>query len=159
MNTTIRDNDKLARESNTQIMHGPQVERMMQQQTTLSAQSIDVCENGCELYNLEDEATECQYCSHDRFDTRNSNKPFQTMKIMSIGDIISRLIANPVTREELRYRHIIWMLTTTTTSSQLMKWIELLSEMYSMLTTTNGLETRFSPKSTILEHAFKTMGS
>ncbi|CEP16043.1 hypothetical protein [Parasitella parasitica] len=105
MNTTIRDNDKLARESNPQIMHGPQVEKMMQQQTTLSAHSYDVCENGCKLYNLEDEATECQYCSHDRFDSRNSNKPFQTMKIMSIGDIVSGLIANPVTREELRYRH------------------------------------------------------
>ncbi|CEP07672.1 hypothetical protein [Parasitella parasitica] len=49
MNTTIRDNDKLARESNPQIMHGPQVERMMQQQTTLSAHSYDVCENGSEI--------------------------------------------------------------------------------------------------------------
>ncbi|CEP07620.1 hypothetical protein [Parasitella parasitica] len=54
---------------------------------------------------MEEEATECQYCSYDRFYSRNSNKPFQTIKNMSIGDIISRLIANPVTREELRYRH------------------------------------------------------
>ncbi|KAI8635885.1 hypothetical protein BD408DRAFT_438440 [Parasitella parasitica] len=105
MNTTIRDNDKLARESDPQVLHGPQVERMMQQQSTLSGHSYDVCENGCKLYNLEDDDTECRHCSHDRFDSRNSNKPFSTMKIMSIGDVLSRLIANPVTREELRYRH------------------------------------------------------
>ncbi|CEP14572.1 hypothetical protein [Parasitella parasitica] len=36
---------------------------------------------------------------------KNSNKPFQTMKIMSIGDIISHLIADSVPRRELRYRH------------------------------------------------------
>ncbi|CEP15408.1 hypothetical protein [Parasitella parasitica] len=90
---------------NARIVNGPQVERMMQQRTMLSAQSHDVSENSCKLYNLEDEATEYKYCSHSRFDSSNSNKPFQKMKVMVIGDIISRLIANPVTREELRYRH------------------------------------------------------
>jgi hypothetical protein len=38
-----------------------------------------------------------------RFD--NSNKPLSTMKIMSLGDIISGLLANPITRQDLEYRH------------------------------------------------------
>ncbi|KAG2189541.1 hypothetical protein INT46_011479, partial [Mucor plumbeus] len=38
-----------------------------------------------------------------RFD--NSNKPLSTMEIMSLGDIISGLLANPITRQDLEYRH------------------------------------------------------
>ncbi|CEP18538.1 hypothetical protein [Parasitella parasitica] len=93
INTTISHNDKLARGngSNPQIMHRPQIERMMQQQATLSAHFMIYVRKA--------------YCSYDRFDSRNSNKPFQTIKIISNGDIISSLIANPLSREELRYRH------------------------------------------------------
>lgn len=92
-------------ESDPKILNGPQVELMLRKQTTLSAHSYDVCKNGCKLYNLEDEETACEHCTHDRFDSENSNKAHSKMKIMSIGDVFSRLIANPITREELRYRH------------------------------------------------------
>ena len=38
-----------------------------------------------------------------RFD--NSNKPLSTMKIMPLDDIISGLLANPITRQDLEYQH------------------------------------------------------
>ncbi|KAG2189772.1 hypothetical protein INT46_006025 [Mucor plumbeus] len=36
---------------------------------------------------------------------RNLQEPLSTMKIMSLGDIISELLANPITRQDLEYRH------------------------------------------------------
>lgn len=77
----------------------------MKRQTSLAAHSYDVCVNGCKLYNLEDDQASCAYCNSERFDMTYPTKPLSTMKIMSLGDIISRLIANPDTREELKYRH------------------------------------------------------
>ncbi|CEP16793.1 hypothetical protein [Parasitella parasitica] len=105
MNTVIRDKEKLERETNPQIMHGPQVENMMKRQASFEAHSYDVCVNGCKLYNLEDEQTSCTYCNSRRFQVANPVKPLATMKMMSLGDIVSRLLANPDTRAELKYRH------------------------------------------------------
>jgi hypothetical protein len=92
-------------ETNPKIIHGPQVESLMKRQTSLAAHSYDVCVNGCKLYNLEDEQTSCIYCDSERFDVDSPEKSLSTMKMMSIGDIISRLLANPDTRAELKYRH------------------------------------------------------
>ncbi|KAI8635721.1 hypothetical protein BD408DRAFT_165030 [Parasitella parasitica] len=127
MNNMIRDSEKLERgtyiwqiifcqsvqdlpssyvtETNPKIFHGPQVEKMMKRQTSLAAHSYDVCVNGCKLYNLEDGQTTCIYCNSERFEVDSPRKSLSTMKIMSIGDIISRLLANPDTHAELRYRH------------------------------------------------------
>lgn len=59
------------------------------------------------MYNLNDNRTICNYCRSKRYEpnNENSNLPLSTMKVLSIGDVISRLLANPITREELKYRH------------------------------------------------------
>ena len=75
----------------------------MRNQSTLTAHQYDVCPNGCMLFHLNDESASCDHCYGQRFD--NSNKPLSTMKIMSLGDIISGLLANPITRQDLEYRH------------------------------------------------------
>ncbi|CEP13999.1 hypothetical protein [Parasitella parasitica] len=80
MNTVIRDNkEKLERETNSHIIHGPQVETMMNPQACFEAQHS---------YNVD-----------------NPVKPLVRMKMMSLGDIVLRLMVNPDTRAELRYRH------------------------------------------------------
>jgi hypothetical protein len=79
------------------------VENMMKNQSSLRAHKYDVCVNGCKLYNLNDNDSSCRHCFSQRLD--NTNKPISTIKIMSIGDILSRLISNPITRQELHYRH------------------------------------------------------
>ncbi|CEP08941.1 hypothetical protein [Parasitella parasitica] len=94
MNTVIRDKEKLER-----------VETMMKRQASFEAHSYDVSVNGCKLYNLVDQETSCTYCNSHRFQVDNPVKSLATVKIMSLGDIISRLLANPDTRAELRYRH------------------------------------------------------
>ncbi|CEP09364.1 hypothetical protein [Parasitella parasitica] len=98
INTVIRDNEKLERETNPHVMHGPQVETMMKRQARFEAHSYNVCVNGCKLYNLEDEQTSCSYCNSQTFEVDNPVKPLATMKMMSLGDIVSRLLANPDTR-------------------------------------------------------------
>ncbi|KAK4509116.1 uncharacterized protein ATC70_007466 [Mucor velutinosus] len=107
MNTVLRDTEKISRESNPEIMHGPRVQSMLQRQSSLTSHEYDVCINGCKLYALEvdDEETICNICSHERYDARGDHRALSTMKVMSIGDIVSRLVANSITREELRYRH------------------------------------------------------
>lgn len=65
---------------------------MLQRQSSLTAHEYDVCVNGCKLYSLgvdEDETT-CAYCEHQRYDPRRDGKALSTMKVMSIGDIVSR---------------------------------------------------------------------
>ncbi|CEP17097.1 hypothetical protein [Parasitella parasitica] len=104
MNTVIRDKEKLEREKNPHILHGPQVENMMKRQASFEAHSYDVCVNGYKLYNMEDEQTSCAYCNSQRFQVSNPIKPLATMKMMSLGDIVSRLLSNTASRAELKYR-------------------------------------------------------
>ncbi|CEP16636.1 hypothetical protein [Parasitella parasitica] len=87
-------------------MQDPQVETTMNRQSCFEAQhSYDVCVNGCKVYNLEDHETSCTYCNSHMFLVDNPVKPLVRMKMMSLGDIVLRLLANPDTRAELRYRH------------------------------------------------------
>ena len=58
---------------------------------------------GCRLYNLNGEDKTYRFCERNRFD--ESRKLVQTMKILSIGNIISKLLTNETTRNELSYRH------------------------------------------------------
>jgi hypothetical protein len=55
------------------------------------------------LYNLNDIDDECDYCYDNRYDV--TGRPLGKIKVMSIGDIVSKLLANPSTRQKLRYRH------------------------------------------------------
>ncbi|CEP16975.1 hypothetical protein [Parasitella parasitica] len=83
MNTVIRDKEKLERETNPHIMHGPQVETMMNRQACLRHNTHTI----------------------HRFQVDNPVKQLATMKMMSLGDIVLRLLANPDTHAELRFRH------------------------------------------------------
>ncbi|CEP14574.1 hypothetical protein [Parasitella parasitica] len=79
---------------------------MMNRQDSFEVHSYNVYVNGCKLHNLEDQQTSCTYCNSRRFQVDNPVKPLATMKMMSLGDIVSLLLANPDTcAEELKYRH------------------------------------------------------
>lgn len=84
-------------------MHGPAVEDLLKKKSSIVAHEYDTCVQGCKLYNLNDEDETCEFCERDRFD--ENHKPVQTMKILSIGDIVSKLLTNETTRRELSYRH------------------------------------------------------
>ncbi|CEP08444.1 hypothetical protein [Parasitella parasitica] len=106
MNSVIRDKEKLKKEAYPQITQGPKVETMMKRQDSFEVHSYNVYVNGCKLYNLEDQQTSCTYCNSRRFQVDNPVKPLATMKMMSLGYIVSLLLANPDTcAEELKYRH------------------------------------------------------
>ncbi|KAI9005433.1 hypothetical protein CLU79DRAFT_713157, partial [Phycomyces nitens] len=66
----------------------------------------DVCPKGCKLYNLDDAQVECAACGEQRYKPNNSivKVPIAQMKLLSIGDIISKMLADRDTRELLQYR-------------------------------------------------------
>ncbi|KAG2203332.1 hypothetical protein INT46_000598 [Mucor plumbeus] len=87
---------------NPKVLNGPEEEHLIKDQSTLTAHRYDVCPSGCMLFHLDDKSTSCYYCYDQRFD--NSNKPLSTMKSMSLGDIILRLLANPITRQDFKHQ-------------------------------------------------------
>jgi hypothetical protein len=52
---------------------------------------------------LNDNDSSCRYCFSQRLD--NTKKLIPAIRIKSIGSILSRLISNPITRQEMHYRH------------------------------------------------------
>jgi hypothetical protein len=57
-----------------------------------------VCKDVSYIYNLNDEEKTCGFCKRNRFD--ENRKSVQTIKVLSIGDIISELSTNETTRNE-----------------------------------------------------------
>ncbi|KAG2189529.1 hypothetical protein INT46_001530, partial [Mucor plumbeus] len=103
MNTMIRDHDIMMQEApDSQIMHGTVVDEFLKKKASFVAHEYDTCVNGCKLYNVNDEQGVCSECGSDRFG--ENDRPIQKMKILSVGDIVSKLLSNRKTREELSYR-------------------------------------------------------
>ncbi|OAD76904.1 hypothetical protein PHYBLDRAFT_62912 [Phycomyces blakesleeanus NRRL 1555(-)] len=66
----------------------------------------DVCSSGCQLYDINDNQKSCVDCSKPQYktDPKQSQTPATSMKLMSVGDMFSQILADPATRELLRYR-------------------------------------------------------
>jgi len=83
-------------------MHGTIVDEFLNRKALFVAHEYDTCVNGCKLCNVNDGQDVCSECGSDRFD--ENNRPIQKMKILFVGDIVSKLLSNRKTREELSYR-------------------------------------------------------
>ena len=60
-----------------------------------------MCVNSCKLFkNVE---TECSFCGERRY-KQNSIVPTNKLKMISIGDHLSRLLSNNDERSKMRYR-------------------------------------------------------
>lgn len=85
-------------------MHGPAVDNLLKANSNVKGHVYSVCVNGCKLFN--DEVDECEYCHEKRYkqSTNLEKVPTATIKILSVGDVISQLLGNEKTRKLLRYR-------------------------------------------------------
>lgn len=79
---------------------------LLKAKSAIKGHEYDVCPKGCRLYGLNDEHDECTDCGEQRFkiNTEIIKTPKASMKIMSIGDLLSEMLANPESRELLQYR-------------------------------------------------------
>lgn len=77
----------------------------MKANTSVKGHVYDVCYKGCKLYN--DESEHCEHCKEKRYkliEGVSTPIPTATIKILSIGDVISQLLGNEESRKLLRYR-------------------------------------------------------
>ncbi|KAG2193041.1 hypothetical protein INT47_009291 [Mucor saturninus] len=108
MNTVIRDHDKLAEEYNPHIRHAGPVSTLLKEKTSIKAHEYDICSNVCQLFDITKDEKICSVCKADRYKSEVQGSPLvpeQTMKMMSVGDQLSKLLSHEETREKLRYRH------------------------------------------------------
>lgn len=63
-----------------------------------------MCPNACQLYKVSKDEDKCAICGHGRF-LESSDSPAATLKLMSIGDLLSRMLSDVEIRKGLRYRH------------------------------------------------------
>jgi hypothetical protein len=78
----------------------------LKKKTAIESKSRQVCVNGCMLFEDDDvETVICKNpsCQENRFD--DEGKPRRFMKMLSIGEQVSRMLANDETRQMMRYRH------------------------------------------------------
>lgn len=88
-------------------MHLEAVQQLLSRKSEFKAQSYNVCSNGCYLFNLKDNANQCPVCGWDRCTEKeisNKSLPVPKIKLLSIGDVLSKLLSNETTREQLLYR-------------------------------------------------------
>lgn len=88
------------------IMHLEAVDNLMKRRTDFKAQVYETCRKGCLLYNEDDTSTECSVCGNPRYNDAFAKKdtPRHSIKLLSIGDVLSKLLTNDSTRQELLYR-------------------------------------------------------
>lgn len=86
------------------IEDGEAVERQLKNKVQIEAHEYDVCMNGCKLFGPENEEDICPYCHESRYADVDNSKACATMKILSIGDCISKLLSEEGRRSELKYR-------------------------------------------------------
>ena len=79
---------------------------LLQSASSIKGHEYDVCPEGCKLYGLDDEQDNCVDCGQARYEINNElvKTPAASMKLMSIGDLLAQMLANPATRDLLHYR-------------------------------------------------------
>ncbi|OAD71057.1 hypothetical protein PHYBLDRAFT_171119 [Phycomyces blakesleeanus NRRL 1555(-)] len=97
---------KDSEEPGAKISHGETVNALLKSKTSVKGHEYDVCPNDCQLYEINDNQESCVYCGKPRYktDTEQSQTPAASMKLMSVGDMFSQMLADPATRELLYYR-------------------------------------------------------
>lgn len=87
-------------------MKAGRVRTLLKEATNVMAHEYDVCINGCKLFNITSDERQCPHCQQNRFKAVNSGlstTPVQTMKMMSVGDQLSKLLSDDDTRKSLKY--------------------------------------------------------
>ncbi|KAG2193951.1 hypothetical protein INT47_003521 [Mucor saturninus] len=107
MNTVIRDHEKLAEEYNPHILHAGPVSTLLKEKTSIKAHEYDICKNVCQLFDITKDEEVCSVCKENRYESQVPGSaliPHQTLKMMSVGDQLSKLLSHGETRQKLRYR-------------------------------------------------------
>ncbi|OAD71932.1 C2H2-type zinc finger transcription factor [Phycomyces blakesleeanus NRRL 1555(-)] len=106
INTVIRDHDDIMMEPGAKISHGETVDALLKSKSSVKGHEYDVCSSGCQLYGINDDQESCVDCGKPRYktDPNQSQTPATSMKLMSVGDMLSQMLADPATRELLCYR-------------------------------------------------------
>ncbi|KAL0096990.1 hypothetical protein J3Q64DRAFT_1828079 [Phycomyces blakesleeanus] len=89
------------------ILHAGPVNTLIKSKTDLKSYEYDICENVCSLFDITKNEEECSICKAHRYkeiDGDSSLVPVNTMKMMSLGDQLARLLGNNKTRLKLQYR-------------------------------------------------------
>ncbi|OAD66746.1 C2H2-type zinc finger transcription factor [Phycomyces blakesleeanus NRRL 1555(-)] len=97
INTVIRDHDDIMMEPGAKISHGETVDALLKSRSSVKGHEYDVCSSGCRLYGINDDQKSCT-------DPDQSQTPAASMKIMSVGDMLSQMLEDPATRELHCYR-------------------------------------------------------
>lgn len=71
----------------------------------MKSQLYDTCRQGCKLFEIndtEDPEEVCIHCNNKRYmDNSDVLKPFSTLKMMSVGELIASKLADDKTRQQL----------------------------------------------------------
>lgn len=90
------------------ILSADRVQTLLKEKTGVKAHEYDVCPSGCKLFKLTGNEQKCPHCNQERFKVGRSGEalvPSCTMKMMSIGDQLAKLLSNDDHREKLHFRH------------------------------------------------------
>ncbi|OAD71978.1 C2H2-type zinc finger transcription factor [Phycomyces blakesleeanus NRRL 1555(-)] len=102
----LMNHDDIMMEPGAKISHGETVDALLKSKSSVKGHEYDVCSSGCRLYGINDDQESCVNCSKPRYktDPDQSQTPAASMKLMSVGDMLSQMLADPATRELLCYR-------------------------------------------------------
>ncbi|OAD65483.1 C2H2-type zinc finger transcription factor [Phycomyces blakesleeanus NRRL 1555(-)] len=91
INTVIRDHDNIMMEPGAKISHGETVDALLKSKSSVKSHEYD---------------ESCVDCGKPQYktDPNQSQTPAASMKLMSVGDMLSQMLADPATRELLCYR-------------------------------------------------------
>ncbi|OAD72708.1 hypothetical protein PHYBLDRAFT_168970 [Phycomyces blakesleeanus NRRL 1555(-)] len=88
------------------ISPGKTVDTLLKSKSSVKGHEYDVCSSGCQLYGINDNQESCVDCSKPQYknDPNQSQTPAASMKLMSVRDMLSQMLADLATRELLCYR-------------------------------------------------------
>ncbi|OAD67127.1 hypothetical protein PHYBLDRAFT_151731 [Phycomyces blakesleeanus NRRL 1555(-)] len=102
----LMNHNEVMLEPGAKISHGKTVDALLKSKSSVKGHEYDVCLNGCQLYGINDDQESCVDCDELQYktDTEQSQTPAASMKLMSVGDMFSQMLADSATRELLHYR-------------------------------------------------------
>ncbi|KAL0074245.1 hypothetical protein J3Q64DRAFT_1704548 [Phycomyces blakesleeanus] len=107
MSTVICDKDKLKEEYNSKILHTRPVNTLIKSKTDLKSYVYNICDNICSLFDITKDEDKCfifKTCRYKEINSDSSLVPVNTMKMISFGEQLARLLGNNKTRSKLQYR-------------------------------------------------------
>ncbi|OAD65553.1 C2H2-type zinc finger transcription factor [Phycomyces blakesleeanus NRRL 1555(-)] len=112
MNMVFQDYDKLSKEYSSEIIQAEPVNTLLKKKTAIKAHIYDICKNVCKLYNNTQCKEECPHCGSKSFLEPTGDAPaplvsVKTMKMMSLGDQLARLLGNKKSKQQLTIVHVM----------------------------------------------------